>query len=425
VQPFVALARELLRSGHDAVVAAPARFADFVVSRGVPFAPLDDGPMRLMNGNSTVGDVAEGGVRAKLALAKALPSMFGQVLRDCWSVASTGPGAGADVLVHNGQVVAGQHVAERLGVPAVLALPLPMYVPTREFPWPGQEFPAGLPAVLNRPTFLGMKGASLMFGRTVDAWRSTLGLPRRRGRHDPTVRPDGGPAAVMHAVSQHVIPRPSDWPDTATTTGYWFLGGDTTDTDPAGFALPAELEAFLAAGERPIFVGFGSMSGSDPARTTSNIMAAIAQAGVRAVLATGWGGLVGGPPQPDVFVLDEAQHSALFPRVAAVVHHGGAGTTAAAVLAGRPQVVCPFVADQPFWGRRMHELGVAPAPIKQNKLNAENLAAAVREAIGNPAIAAAADELGQQVGKERGTKVAVEQLERLVRSSRASTDLIP
>lgn len=420
VQPFVALAKELLRSGHDVVVAAPARFAEFVGLHDVTFAPLDDGPMRLMDGTSAVGDVSEGGLRAKVALARKLPSMFGQVLQDCWSVASTGPGAGADVVVHNGQVVAGQHVAEKLGVPAVLALPLPMYVPTREFPWPGQEFPAALPLLLNRSTFLGMKGPALMFGRTVDAWRTdTLGLPRRRGRHDPTVRPDGAPARVMHAVSRHVLPRPADWPETATTTGYWFLDDDVAD--PAASALPAELEAFLAAGDRPIFVGFGSMVGSDPARTTSDVMKAVAQAGVRAVLATGWGGLVSGQAGQDVFVLDEVLHSALFPRVAAVVHHGGAGTTAAAVRAGRPQVVCPFVADQPFWGRRMHSLGVAPAPIRQSKLTAEKVATAIRQAIGDPTIAAAADELGQKVRSERGTAIAVEQLEQVVRGSRAAT----
>jgi sterol 3beta-glucosyltransferase len=137
VQPFVALARGLLATGHEVVLTAPRRYAEFVAAHGVPFAGVDDGPMRLMDDAARAGAVIEGGLRARLAQARALPQMFTQLFEDCWQVASEGPGAGADVVVHNGQVVAGQHVAEALGVPAVLATPLPMYVPTRELPWPG------------------------------------------------------------------------------------------------------------------------------------------------------------------------------------------------------------------------------------------------------------------------------------------------
>ncbi|GAA4997042.1 glycosyltransferase [Actinopolymorpha pittospori] len=421
VQPFVALAKGLLRSGHDVVVAAPERFADFVAGHGVAFAALDDGPLRLMDGGSAVGDVASGGLRARVALARRLPAMFSRVLEDCWSVASTGTGAGADVVVHNGQVIAGQHVAEKLGVPAVLALPLPMYVPTRDFPWPGQDLLAGLPKWLNRTTYLGMKGPALMFGQTVDRWRRTLGLPRRAGRHDPLRRPGGGAVPVMHAVSRHVLARPGDWPTTATMTGYWFLD----DADPHAMdapapsgptgqsGLPADLEAFLDSGEPPIFVGFGSMSGSDPVGTTEAVLAATQRARVRAVLATGWGGLVADRARDDVFVLGEVPYAELFPRVAAVVHHGGAGTTGAAVAAGRPQVICPFVADQPFWGRRMHVLGVAPAPIDQRRLSPAELASAIRRVLDEQTFASKAEGLGALVRDEDGVMNAVELLEKV------------
>jgi sterol 3beta-glucosyltransferase len=138
VQPFVALPRGLANAGHEAVLAAPHRFEGFVRDQGVPSAGIDD----------------------------------------CWSVAAEGPGAGADILVDNGQVVVGQHVTEKLGIPAVLALPIPMYVPTREFPWAGMAIPRWWPSALNRATFLGVKGPAMMFGRTVDRWR------------------DGGPAAT-------------------------------------------------------------------------------------------------------------------------------------------------------------------------------------------------------------------------------------
>jgi sterol 3beta-glucosyltransferase len=398
VQPFVALARGLAAAGHDAVLAAPHRFAEFVTSRGVRFAGVDDGPLRLMDEASVVGDVAERGLRAKLALARRMPAMFTTVLEDCWTVATDGPGRDADLIVHNGQIIAGQHVAEGLAKPAVLALPIPIYVPTREFPWPGQATP--LPRTLNRLTFAGMRGPELMFGRTVDRWRATIGLPRRRWRHDPRRRPDGTPAPVLHAISRHVLPRPADWPPTATVTGYWFL----PSTEP----LSPALVEFLDAGDPPVFVGFGSMAGPDPAATTATVLAAVRRAGRRAIVGTGWGGLTTQPAK-DMFVVDDVPFDQLFPRVAAVVHHGGAGTVAIAAAAGRPQVVCPFVADQPFWGQRMHDLGVAPEPVEQRRLTADRLATAIEQAIAEHTAAAA--ELGELVHAEDGLQDAVRELE--------------
>jgi sterol 3beta-glucosyltransferase len=403
VQPFVALARGLSAAGHDAVLAAPHRFDEFVRNHDVRFAGIDDGPMRLMDGGGTVvEDVAAGGLGKRLALAKQMPALFTRTLEDCWTVAADGAGAGADVVVHNGQVMAGQHVAERLGRPAVLALAIPMYVPTREFPWPGQPMPRIVP---NRATFLGMKAPAMMFGRTVDRWRATLDLPKRRGRHDPLRAPDGSPAPVLHAISRHVLPRPADWPATATMTGYWFL------TDPEPPPLPHALTEFLDAGDPPVFIGFGSMSGPDPAATTATVLTAARKAGVRAVIGTGWGGLTAEVAGDDVFTVGEVPFDQLFPRVAAVIHHGGAGTIAAAASAGRPQVVCPFVADQPFWGDHLHHLGVAPESIHQRHLDPDRLAVAIEQAVTDTQIAAAAERLGQLIRAEDGVHEAVRQLE--------------
>ena len=310
--------------------------------------------------------------------------------------------------MHNGQIIAAPHIAEKLGVPAVLALTVPMYVPTREFPWPGQALPSGLPGPLNRATFLGMKGPAAMFQRTVDRWREqSLGLPRRRGRHDPMRRPDGGRTTVLNAVSRHVVAPPADWPSTVATTGYWFLPA------PAS-ALPRGLAAFLEAGAPPVFIGFGSMAGPNPAATTKTVLAAVAKAGVRAILATGWGGLSTADLPDDVIVVDHVPHDLVLPHVAAVVHHGGAGTTAAAAAAGRGQVICPFVADQPFWGRRMHALGVAPPPIGQHRLTTERLAAAITCAVSDPEIRGNAEVLGTRIRAEHGVAAAATHLETLV-----------
>ena len=187
-------------------------------------------------------------------------------------------------------------------------------------------------------------------------------------------------------------------------TGYWFL----TDSDPP--PLPRALSAFLDAGEPPVFIGFGSMPSLDPAATTATMLTATRKADVRAVIGTAWGGLTA-QTAADVFTIGEVPFDQLFPHVAAVIHHGGAGTIAAAAAAGRPQVVCPFVADQPFWGDRMHHLGVAPEPIHQRHLDPDRLAAAIEHAITDTQIAAAADRLGHLVRGENGVHDAIRQLE--------------
>ncbi|GAA4970675.1 hypothetical protein HD597_005303 [Nonomuraea thailandensis] len=166
---------------------------------------------------------------------------------------------------------------------------------------------------------------------------------------------------MLQGFSTHVLPDGLDYPPWAHTTGFWFV------LAPAGWAPSPELAAFLAAGDRPVYIGFGSMAGNDPERVGRVVAEAVRLAGVRAMLASGWGGLRVDDLPDNVFLLEQAPHGWLFPRMAAIVHHGGSGTTGAALAAGRPQVVCPFVADQPFWAARVHAAGVAPPPQPQRR----------------------------------------------------------
>jgi sterol 3beta-glucosyltransferase len=184
-------------------------------------------------------------------------------------------------------------------------------------------------------------------------------------------------------------------------TGYWFL-------DDAGWVMPPSLRGFLEAGPPPVYVGFGSIPSMDPVRTTTMIVDALAVVGQRGILASGWGGLAAAPLAEHVYVLDAAPHDRLFPHVAAVVHHGGAGTTAAGLRAGRPTVICPFFGDQPFWGWRIAELGVGPAPIAFKYLTAEKLAKAIRRAVTDPEMHRRAAELGSRIREENGVGRAVE-----------------
>ncbi|MBZ0254489.1 glycosyltransferase, partial [bacterium] len=210
---------------------------------------------------------------------------------------------------------------------------------------------------------------------------------------------------VVYGYSEHVTPRPAEWPDDVKVTGFWFL--DRLDD----WRPPDDLQAFLDAGEPPVYVGFGSIAGRKPKRTAQVVVEALQRANVRGIIASGWGGLDASQLPDTIFKIEQAPHDWLFPRMAAVVHHGGVGTTSAGLRAGRPTVVCPFFGDQPYWGSRVHALGVGPKPIPQKKLTPDNLAAAIREAATNPDMRRNAEALGEKIRAEDGVKTAVEFIE--------------
>ncbi|MEV6715234.1 glycosyltransferase [Lentzea sp. NPDC051208] len=398
VQPLLALAVALGKAGHEALLAAPESFASSVLQQDVAFAPLDNGPNRLLEDPLTAEAIEGGyrGVRGKitaLSTIRRIKPLMADVLRDVGAVARS---SGADVVVHTPSVPA-QHAAEMLGVPAVLAALQPGWVPTSAFPCPMVPLPR-LPRFLNRATYLTVSATLRAYAGIVNTWRTDeLGLSRGQGPRQ---------AHVLQAFSSLVTPVDPAWPDSVRTTGFWYL------PRPANWSPDPNLPAFLDAGPAPVYLGFGSMAGRDAQRTGDIVAEAARAAGVRAIVATGWGGLAA-RSSDDLLVIDQVPHDWLFGRVRAVVHHGGGGTTAAALAAGVPQVVCPFVADQPHWALRMHAVGVAPEPVPYRKLAVATLAEAITRAAGDPALRQRAGEVGEQVRAENGVDAAVHELERI------------
>jgi UDP:flavonoid glycosyltransferase YjiC (YdhE family) len=236
-------------------------------------------------------------------------------------------------------------------------------------------------------------------GRAYDMARDrVLGLP-----------PAGNPFAALererwptlYGYSRAVVPRPADWGEQIEVTGYWFLECDPT------WRPPAALESFLAAGPPPVCVGFGSMPSPDPAALTREVVRALEIAGQRGLLLSGWGALAGVELPDSIFALEAAPHDWLFPRVSAVVHHGGAGTTSAALRAGVPSMVVPFIADQWFWGGRVAALGAGPRLFSRRKLDAERFGAALRNLVETPSYREQARRVADALATEDGIGRAV------------------
>jgi UDP:flavonoid glycosyltransferase YjiC (YdhE family) len=205
----------------------------------------------------------------------------------------------------------------------------------------------------------------------------------------------------LYGFSTHVVPRPTDWDESVHVTGYWFLEG-SADWHP-----PDELAAFLTSGPPPVYVGFGSMGALESGDTAGIVLEALRLAGQRGVVLTGAGEGIRHKTPDNILAVGTVPHDWLFPRVAAVVHHGGAGTTAAGLRAGVPSVLVPVFADQPFWGRRVADLGVGPEPIPHCRLAAERLARAIGLAVSDEPMRRRAAELGRAIRAEDGVSRAV------------------
>jgi UDP:flavonoid glycosyltransferase YjiC (YdhE family) len=228
--------------------------------------------------------------------------------------------------------------------------------------------------------------------------RRALGQRRRR-------------AGAVVGVSRHVLPPPRDWPRDVVSCGYWWPAADARGRlDPA-------TEAFLSAGPPPVFLGLGSTPLEDAAAVTREVTGAARDAGVRLVLQRGWAGLGDGVDDPGVHVIGDVPYDALFARVAAVAHHGGAGTTALGLRHGRPTLCLPAVADQFFWGRRIAAIGAGPAPLPVRRLRRARLARRLSALVGDERYALRAAALAPALASEDGCAVAVAAVERFLSSA--------
>lgn len=393
VQPYVALALGLIAAGHQVQIAAPEQFEALVTERAISFAALPGEFLALLDSPEGKAAIAGGqGFSSGLKMLKHVRPLMLKLLSDEWhGVRAFAP----DAIVYHPKAIGAPHIANRLGIPFLLASPLPGFTATSVFPSPMLPF-ANLGPLNRLSHSLAISGADLLFGKLLRQWRAeVLGLPAR-GRPG---RPDG----TLYAYSEAVMPRPIDWGPDVLVTGYWFL--DTPDWSP-----PHDLERFLAAGSPPVYIGFGSMPGLAPRAMTAMAIEALAQTGQRGLLASGGGALGSGSLPETALMISAAPHDWLMPHVVAAIHHGGAGTTGAVLRAGVPMAICPFFGDQPFWARRIQALGCGPSPLERKELSAAAIARSI-SAMAEPEMREAARKLGSAIRREDGVSAAVRFIE--------------
>lgn len=401
VAPFTGLGHGLARAGHAVTLVTHGCFEPLVAGSGLDFHALPVDPRAELESTRGRGLHRSATDAGKMLRAVGLVrAALARMTDDLVAAAEK-----SDVLLLSGSLgPVGHAIAEALGVPSIGTHLQPLS-PTREFAPPllgGGHWGAAANRLAGHGVNLAMER---VFSAAVPTVRARLGLPATRHGTARRIRA-GLRQPVFHGFSPLVVPRPCDWRPGLRVCGYWWPY-DRED------GLPAYVRRFLDAGPAPVFVGLGSATVPDPARLSGTIVRALRLAGLRGVVQRGWGGLAA--TGEDMLTIDEVPHTALFPRMAAVVHHAGAGTTAAGLRAGVPAVPLPVQFDEGFWAERLVSLGVAPCAVPLRGLTANGLAAALSQATRNPLHRERAETLGARIREEDGVAPVLRAVDLLAR----------
>ncbi|KFY40061.1 hypothetical protein V494_03672 [Pseudogymnoascus sp. VKM F-4513 (FW-928)] len=425
VQPFVALGNELQQSGHRVRLATHGTFKSFVTEADLEFFPIGGDPAALMaymvrNPGllPSMDALRSGEIQKKRA-------MMEEIMDGCWNACiepdqDSGNPFVADAIIANPPSFAHIHCAEALGIPLHIMFTMP-WTATEAFTHPlanikGSNFDEKLTNRLSYAIVDCMMWQGL--GDIVNTWRykhDLLAVPYSEG---PFLA-DLLKIPTTYCWSPALVSKPADWPEHIDVCGFFFRNAPK-------YSPPPDLDEFIRAGSVPVYIGFGSIVIDDPEALTKLILEAVEETGVRAIISKGWsklGDTLTDIPK-DVLFLGDCPHEWLFQHVAAVIHHGGAGTTACGLANACPTTIVPFFGDQPFWGAMVAAAGVGPDPIPHKMLTTENLGQAIKFCLSKDAVDAA-KEVSARMYDESGVRTAVDSFHRNLPTETLSCDFFP
>jgi sterol 3beta-glucosyltransferase len=402
LQPFIALGLGLKNIGYDVLLISSKNEESFAKSFGLDFYPLDVDVQKLMEGED-IQKMAKSDnplkfiishLNSSKILKKKMVAVFGEIWEAC---------QGSEAIIYHPGMQIGYFIAKELNIPSIIASPFPA-TSTKNYPSIlfysgvrlGKTYNLLTHFIFDKVFWAMSKSAVKEFWNTQIKTKIDLSVSALK-------RQESSGMPIIYGYSEHLFERPNEWAENIQITGSW------TIYDEPSWTPPDELVSFIKDGTPPVYIGFGSIKDVSKFNETFKILVeALKISGQRGIIALGWNKLDEAQTLPEnVYLLDNAPHSWLFPQMSVVVHHGGAGTTAAGLNAGKPTVIIPHSADQPAWGKRVYELGVGAKPIPKAKLTASKLADAIKEAL-NPEIVKNAEEFGKKMRKENGVEAATQ-----------------
>ncbi|KAJ6029290.1 CAZyme family GT1 [Penicillium canescens] len=399
IQPFVALGRELKAHGHRVRLATHLAFRQFVLDSGLEFFNIGGDPAELMAFMVKNPGLLPGFKAIRSGEIQRRRREMKEIFNGCWrSCFEKGDGTYlhqikedpfsktldyrqrpfvADAIIANPPSLAHIHCAQRLGIPLHIIFTMP-WSPTQSFPHPL----ANVHSRNCKPTIANFVSYNIV---DIMVWEGLGDILNTLRKDTLALQPLGTMSApsILHRLhvphsylwSPSLLPKPPDWADNIDICGFGFLLSETSYTPPK------EIATFLKAGPKPIYIGFGSIVVDNPVKLTKIIFEAVQKSGQRALVSKGWGNLGADEVPENILMIGNCPHDWLFRQVSCVIHHGGAGTTAAGLALGRPTIIIPFFGDQQFWGDIVARAGAGPAPIPHKHLNVQNLSDAIQKAL--------------------------------------------
>ena len=396
VRPFILLGRELKRRGHRITIGAFTDFQKSVTEAGLEFYPIAGDAKDLMS--HLMSPDAKGAAFLKeldQAVKQIAPVLLDDITLSCEH---------ADALICNFFGSLYYSVAGYWHIPCI-QVQYTLMDPNSEAPisaLPAQHLGRGW----NRFTYsLGYLLISLLEKKYLTPWRKKYDMPLRGLYTSPKYTTGAEEIPVVYELSEILVPRPRSFGSNITFTGFW-------SEEPEPYTPEPGLAAFMEAGEKPVYIGFGSMVSGNMQDTIDAVIDGVEKSGLRAVISLGWANdRARGRANDRMYFVTDVPHSYLFPRVQAVVHHGGAGTTFTGLMNGKPTLIIPFGGDQPFWGERVRALKCGPRPIPRGKLTGEKLAAALQKLTRRPIYRENAEAIALRLQAEPGLTRAADFVE--------------
>lgn len=395
VRPFVLLGRELRSRGHTITIATFSGFEKMILDAGLGFFPLSGNAAAFM---ASIMAPDTNGLTYLPHLWKGLKQYAPELIRD---MDESCRHANAMVVNFFGSVY--YSIAEKYGIPCIQTYYFPMD--------PNSAVPISsirnmhLGAALNRQSYkLGYMAIGTVEKLILSPWRKENRLDPRKASSHPNYQIGNHTVPVIYAISPCLFPRPAEWGPAIRMSGFWF------DDTPVSWKAPDALESFLSAGDRPVYIGFGSMVSGDMNRLLTILLRAIHASGIRAIVSLG-DRRTDLHSTRNVLFASYIPHDWIFPRVQAVVHHGGAGTTAAGLRYGLPTLIIPFAGDQPFWGDRVFRSGCGPKPVNRKSLTVHSLTRSLIDLTRQEKYAVHAAQMAAAMKQEHGVQQAADMVE--------------
>ncbi|MCP4261670.1 MAG: glycosyltransferase family 1 protein [Planctomycetes bacterium] len=402
VQPYLALALRLKDEGHEVTVVAGLEHASFIQERRIHYVPMRINVREILQSERCREYFYGEGREKKDAIkewGKALSIHLPEILDDIWAASQ-----GADCLIYPPTLYSAWHIADKLKIPSIISFVVPVVSVTG-------SFPALMLKATDSGRFFNRLSHRIIilmitqgFRSIVSQWcRNTLKV-KPPSRFKNYLSRNSVPVPVLYCYSPKLLPMPYDWNDTTLSSGYWFLERQES------WKPSTELESFLSKGPPPVYIGFGSTPTGDHERINRVILSALRQSGERGIICLGETGMTAQEQYDFVHYEDQVPFDWLFPRVKAIVNHGGSGTLAFGLRAGKPGIVCPFTPEQTFWGYQINRLNAGPPPLHQiprEDFTAERLSEAIKLAVNDPTILKGAEDLGKAIRNEDGLGKAV------------------